>query len=184
MKSRVNTLNLPQTDQIDAGSDAPASGQDSSRRHHFVSRLNISGKTGRFPAASACRPAQGMCARLRKSGWGGRVRTSEWRNQNPLPYHLATPQQGPEASSGRPRETRRNIPASPEGCNRAAAADNRSESAGRRPGSRLRARVLAAITPPRIGGGVWRSLVAHLVRDEGVAGSNPATPTSRPFLFP
>jgi hypothetical protein len=25
--------------------------------------------------------------------------------------------------------------------------------------------------------GVWRSLVAHLVRDEGVAGSNPATPT-------
>ncbi len=26
--------------------------------------------------------------------------------------------------------------------------------------------------------GVWRSLVAHLVRDEGVAGSNPATPTT------
>ena len=25
--------------------------------------------------------------------------------------------------------------------------------------------------------GVWRSPVAHLVRDEGVAGSNPATPT-------
>ena len=25
-------------------------------------------------------------------GWGGRVRTSAWRNQNPLPYHLATPQ--------------------------------------------------------------------------------------------
>ena len=23
--------------------------------------------------------------------WGGRVRTSEWRDQNPLPYHLATP---------------------------------------------------------------------------------------------
>ena len=31
------------------------------------------------------------------SGWGGRDRTSEWRNQNPLPYRLATPQQaGPE----------------------------------------------------------------------------------------
>ena len=27
------------------------------------------------------------------SGWGGRDRTSEWRNQNPLPYRLATPQQ-------------------------------------------------------------------------------------------
>ena len=23
--------------------------------------------------------------------WGGRIRTSEWRDQNPLPYHLATP---------------------------------------------------------------------------------------------
>ena len=27
------------------------------------------------------------------AGWGGRIRTSEWRNQNPLPYHLATPHQ-------------------------------------------------------------------------------------------
>ena len=26
------------------------------------------------------------------SGWGGRIRTYGWRNQNPLPYHLATPQ--------------------------------------------------------------------------------------------
>ena len=26
------------------------------------------------------------------AGWGGRIRTSVWRNQNPLPYHLATPQ--------------------------------------------------------------------------------------------
>ena len=29
---------------------------------------------------------------LLDAGWGGRIRTSEWRNQNPLPYHLATPQ--------------------------------------------------------------------------------------------
>jgi hypothetical protein len=28
----------------------------------------------------------------RLPGWGGRIRTSAWRNQNPLPYHLATPQ--------------------------------------------------------------------------------------------
>src|SRR6185312_1604489 len=27
-----------------------------------------------------------------KIGWDGRVRTSEWGNQNPLPYHLATSQ--------------------------------------------------------------------------------------------
>src|SRR4051812_40122800 len=25
------------------------------------------------------------------SGWGAWIRTREWRNQNPLPYHLATP---------------------------------------------------------------------------------------------
>ena len=32
------------------------------------------------------------CNVNRLIGWGGRTRTSEWRNQNPLPYHLATPQ--------------------------------------------------------------------------------------------
>ncbi len=26
------------------------------------------------------------------NGWGARIRTQEWRDQNPLPYHLATPQ--------------------------------------------------------------------------------------------
>src|SRR5262249_15380308 len=31
------------------------------------------------------------------AGWGARIRTWEWRNQNPLPYHLATPQQVPES---------------------------------------------------------------------------------------
>src|SRR5262252_11145774 len=25
------------------------------------------------------------------AGWGARIRTWEWRNQNPLPYRLATP---------------------------------------------------------------------------------------------
>ncbi len=28
-----------------------------------------------------------------RCGWGARIRTWEWRNQNPLPYHLATPHQ-------------------------------------------------------------------------------------------
>ncbi len=27
-----------------------------------------------------------------KNGWGGRIRTHEWLDQNQLPYHLATPQ--------------------------------------------------------------------------------------------
>jgi hypothetical protein len=33
-------------------------------------------------------------------GWGGRIRTSAWRNQNPLPYRLATPQSWPGVPFG------------------------------------------------------------------------------------
>src|SRR6266849_1461630 len=33
-------------------------------------------------------------------GWGARIRTWEWRNQNPLPYHLATPQRAPDHTCG------------------------------------------------------------------------------------
>src|SRR5262249_28182601 len=35
------------------------------------------------------------------SGWGARIRTWEWRNQNPLPYHLATPQSAPDHTGRR-----------------------------------------------------------------------------------
>ena len=31
--------------------------------------------------------------------------------------------------------------------------------------------------------GMWRSLVAHFVRDEGVGGSNPLIPTKNILLF-
>ena len=31
-------------------------------------------------------------ADARSFGWAGRDRTCEWRDQNPLPYHLATAQ--------------------------------------------------------------------------------------------
>src|SRR5467141_562052 len=34
------------------------------------------------------------------AGWGARIRTWEWRNQNPLPYHLATPQRAPDHTCG------------------------------------------------------------------------------------
>jgi len=34
-------------------------------------------------------------------GWGGRIWGSEWRDQNPLPYHLATP--NPKNQTVRPR---------------------------------------------------------------------------------
>src|SRR5688572_10619092 len=39
-------------------------------------------------------------SRILLNGWGGRIRTSEWRDQNPLPYHLATPQRPNSSSSG------------------------------------------------------------------------------------
>ena len=40
-----------------------------------------------------CQRHNDMDAKSNRSiGWGGRDRTSEWRNQNPLPYRLATPQ--------------------------------------------------------------------------------------------
>ncbi len=29
---------------------------------------------------------------IKKDGWGARIRTWVWRDQNPLPYRLATPQ--------------------------------------------------------------------------------------------
>src|SRR5207248_5109652 len=49
-------------------------------------------------------------------GWGGRDRTSEWRNQNPLPYRLATPQQA-FGNGGRipriPHQYRRSIGGAP-----------------------------------------------------------------------
>ena len=41
------------------------------------------------------------------AGWGARIRTWEWRNQNPLPYHLATPHRGRSAT--RPAEATRTI---------------------------------------------------------------------------
>jgi hypothetical protein len=58
--------------------------------------------------ARRMRPSPPVVAKSPKPGmrgWGGRIRTSVWRNQNPLPYRLATPQSaaGPEgpAESGR-----------------------------------------------------------------------------------
>ena len=97
-----------------------------------------------------------------RHGWGGRVRTSEWRNQNPLPYHLATPQCG-----------RVNSPfaALLQG---GARKNYRAKTCT----SCLRVTIDPAIEPPTTGNGVWLSLVEHYVRDVGVAGSNPATPTS------
>src|SRR4051812_5602057 len=44
-------------------------------------------------------------ARRPVAGWGARIRTWEWRNQNPLPYHLATPHRGDMSEKWRPDHT-------------------------------------------------------------------------------
>src|SRR3569623_473924 len=52
---------------------------------------------------------------LQKTGWGAWIRTREWRNQNPLPYHLATPQHGTGVRRGTSQRRRggRTIAATP-----------------------------------------------------------------------
>src|SRR5436190_3190190 len=40
--------------------------------------------------------------RVASSGWGGRIRTSEYGIQSPAPYRLATPQQSPAATHQSP----------------------------------------------------------------------------------
>src|SRR5947199_4155637 len=57
----------------------------------------VVGRAHNCCAARFCPPALNAAAchqarQVSKTGWGGRIRTSEWRDQNPLPYHLATPQ--------------------------------------------------------------------------------------------
>src|SRR4029077_17479710 len=50
--------------------------------------------------------ARGPVASGPISGWGGRIRTSGWRNQNPLPYHLATPQRSARLERASPESGR------------------------------------------------------------------------------
>src|ERR1700693_4305274 len=44
------------------------------------------------PLAGLSATKEGTSLKRGLAGWGGRIRTSVWWNQNPLPYHLATPQ--------------------------------------------------------------------------------------------
>jgi hypothetical protein len=57
----------------------------------------IKAATERSPLSATCgtetiaNPLQSRSPQ-RRSGWGGWIRTNVWRDQNPLPYRLATPQ--------------------------------------------------------------------------------------------
>ena len=48
-------------------------------------------------------PAWDQRRRVYSYGWGGRIRTCECRDQNPVPYHLATPQRLSAGSALRAR---------------------------------------------------------------------------------
>src|SRR5208282_2623186 len=84
-------------------------------------RRRVSAQAQRLPLAALTCRSIGSFPKIRKrptetvlAGWGGRIRTSEWRNQNPLPYHLATPHCTVGLPPARPRAIgRRNIAARP-----------------------------------------------------------------------
>src|SRR5688572_5286346 len=63
-----------------------------------VSGVTIAGE--RTDIRGLSRVVSGSGASHGAAGWGARIRTWEWRNQNPLPYHLATPQQAAREHSG------------------------------------------------------------------------------------
>ena len=92
---------------INAGLSHQAAGLDPLRTPRSRSGVQAP-HSGRFPfCAVACEDV----------GWGGRIRTSAWWNQNPLPYRLATPHRDSLArmSSRRSliRLSRRRKPATP-----------------------------------------------------------------------
>lgn len=65
------------------------------RLHHYVGQDHVTPRHGQ--GGPAC---EGKILNLVSgsnkltNGWGDRIRTCEWRNQNPLAYHLPTPQRG------------------------------------------------------------------------------------------
>ena len=66
---------------------------DVSQRHPAGPRVNQPGFPGDKAADQAAAWSPGsVFIGGKNAGWGGRDRTCESRDQNPLPYHLATPQ--------------------------------------------------------------------------------------------
>src|SRR5262245_43681746 len=57
--------------------------------------------TFRIATLQKIRVQLSSCGLLPFVGWGGRTRTCEWRNQNPLPYHLAAPHQAAFVAAAR-----------------------------------------------------------------------------------
>jgi hypothetical protein len=66
----------------------------------FGSNLGIPETEGRTKSPGFAGFSQHSASQILETalaGWGAWIRTRGWRNQNPLPYHLATPQRGRRA---------------------------------------------------------------------------------------
>ena len=66
-------------------------------RQHSSRRFTKGGGEQRLQLVGEFQWVDSICV----YGWGGRIRTSAWRYQKPLPYRLATPQRRCLASLGR-----------------------------------------------------------------------------------
>src|SRR5215813_4053076 len=76
------------------------------RKRHAHRLANAAGTNIQNEPRNDTRPSKTKSAlsnwtKTRNVGWGARTRTWEWRNQNPLPYHLATPHQAARAAAAR-----------------------------------------------------------------------------------
>src|SRR3984957_4330839 len=97
----------PRTFSLSSTLTSPSLNRSTSARPNGTCKwrvISVASGAPSFPVNSAIdnEPNSFVCdIDLAQNGWGGRIRTSEWRDQNPLPYHLATPQLGKQASFSR-----------------------------------------------------------------------------------
>ena len=74
------------------GPDHPVDHPSAEQRVQVLGRRALHARVPRPPAITTAASSSAMSGD--ESGWGGRIRTSGSRDQNPLPYRLATPHQG------------------------------------------------------------------------------------------
>src|SRR5208283_4626555 len=97
----------------------------------------------------------GACRDRDRAGWGGTIRTPVSRNQNPLPYHFATPQAPQQVNRKVPVPATRQAPGPRHICVKIDAYGEDGTLGYRRFGSRGPGR--ASLGPQRVGTGKSRS---------------------------
>jgi integrase len=70
-------------------------------------QMAFAARDARVQSPTACSSRKNRAEPCRtEGGWGGRIRTYVWRDQNPLPYRLATPQHSKTGEVFKPRATK------------------------------------------------------------------------------